>query len=193
MSPEEALAELREYARQNTMLRVPDEPAPRPGTVTPDAAPPRTLTSGDIQKLLDAAGCGGAFLRFILDRAYALPAVDYIQRDFAAWFWAEQYRRGIATWSAEKNDCDNFAVRALADLGIAHARSAQHTGAGLAFGLFIYAPDGQHGLHAINFAIVGGPTGPHVVWFEPQPQASTFGLVSLTETERNSCIGYFLC
>lgn len=152
------------------------------------------MTSLQIAECLTRAGCGGAYLRYILDREYACPAADYIAGDFAKWFWAEQYRRGVATWKAEKNDCDNFAVRALADMGIAHATTERQTGKGLAFGLFFYQPDGGTSLHAINFAIIRGPDGTHhPVWFEPQPQANTFGLVSLTESERQSCVGYLLC
>lgn len=152
------------------------------------------MTSEQVAQCLAAAGCGGAYLSFILDREYACPAVDYITKEFAPWFWAEQYRRGVATWKAERNDCDNFAVRAFADMGTAHALAEKQTGKGLAFGLFFYQPDGPPGLHAINFAIIRGPDGTHhPVWFEPQPQANTFGLVSLTQTERNSCVGYLLC
>lgn len=152
------------------------------------------MNAEQIRAVMNAAGAVPMFLEFVLDREYACPDEDYIRGDFAKWFWAEQYRRGVAVWRPEANDCDNFSVRAFADMGLAHSLTSPGSNKGLAFGLFFYQPDGSQEYHAICFAIVKGPDGNYrVVFFEPQPEANTFGLVQLTQTEIKSCVGYLLC
>lgn len=152
------------------------------------------MKAHEIRELMIATGAKHASLAFVLDREYLLPSADYIRGDFAKWFWEEQYRRGVATWNEESNDCDNFSVRAFADIGLAHALTSPASKTGIAFGLFFYSPDGTLSYHAIACAVVRGIDGvPHVVFFEPQPKASAFGLVALTGTEIESCLGYLFC
>ena len=74
----------------------------------------------------------------------------------------------------------------------AHMKSKDRDGnKGLAFGCFFYAPEAGGGVpHCINFAIIRGADGTrHPVWFEPQ----TYDLRNLTQKERESCFGYFVC
>lgn len=152
------------------------------------------MTADQITQTLAAAGAVPMFLNFVLDREYACPDADYIRGDFAKWFWAEQYRRGVATWKAESNDCDNFSLRAMVDMQVAHAQASPDSKTGLAFGLFFYTPEGSSGAHAIAVAIIRGADGQyHLQFFEPQPQAGTFGEVMLTQTEIESCLGYLFC
>lgn len=151
------------------------------------------MTADDIINTLAGVGAVPVFLNFVLDREYACPDPDYIRGDFAKWFWAEQYRRGVATWKAEANDCDNFSLRAMVDIQIAHALASPDSKMGIAFGLFFYQTKAG-GLHAIAVAIIKGADGQHrVMFFEPQPQASTFGEVMLEQTEIESCQGYLFC
>ncbi len=148
----------------------------------------------EIISTMVCAGTVNASLVFVLDRDYACPALDYIEQEFAKWFWEEQHRRGLATWTEEANDCDNFSVRAFADMGMAHALASPSSKVGLAFGLFFYKPDWSLQKHAINCAIIKGPDGEYrVVFFEPNPKAGGFGVLNLSQEERNSCVGYLFC
>ena len=154
------------------------------------------MTAAEIIQTLGEAGANPVFLNFVLDREYACPAADYIRGDFAKWFWAEQYRRGVAVWKAESNDCDNFSLRAMVDFQVAHHQASPNSQTGIAFGLFFYRvggkPDGE--AHAICFAIIRGADGKYcVMFFEPQPQGGTFGEVMLNQEEINSCFGYLVC
>ncbi len=143
---------------------------------------------------MQACGATNAVIAYVLDREYACPELEYIERDFAKWFWAEQYRRGLATWTEETNDCDNFSVRAFADMGMAHALTSPGSKMGLAFGLFFYKPDWSSQNHSINCAIIKGPTDEYrVVFFEPNPKSGGFGVLNLSQAERNSCFGYLFC
>jgi len=154
------------------------------------------MTGPQIIDCLANAGAVPIYLNFVLDREYACPSADYIRNEFAPWFWQEQYRRGVATWKAETNDCDNFSLRAMCDMQVAHALASPNSRSGIAFGLFFYRVGGtsEGQPHAISCAIIRGADGQHrPMFFEPQPDASTFGEVALSQKEITSCIGYLFC
>ncbi len=152
------------------------------------------MTAAEIIQTMQAAGANPWRREFVLDRDYACPTEEYIQGDFSKWFWAEQHRLGLALFKPEGNDCDNFGLRAMVSFQVAHHLASPNSRVGIAGGLFIYQPKNSPDLHLIFVAIIKGPDGQYRVrFFEPQPQASTFGIVELTQEEIQSCEGYFFC
>ncbi len=103
----------------------------------------------------------------LADRAYALPTRRWMLGPFADALRRLQFEFRVNKWTAEDNDCDDFARLAAAFAQVLHANTPDRPAAtALAVGELWYVQDGGAG-HAIVFAICG-PSVEDVLFFEPQ-------------------------
>jgi len=106
------------------------------------------------------------------DRAYALPAADWVHGEFARAWAGEALDLGLR-YDPETVDCDDFARLCAAFAARLHAQTSDRPrGTALAFGECWYEKDtGEN--HAINCFITSLPDGdlklrPSLRFFEPQ-------------------------
>ena len=151
------------------------------------------MTAQQIIETMRGIGANPMFLEFVLDREYSCPDPAYITEEFVPWFWKEQHRLGVAIYKPETNDCDNFSVRAMVDMQRAHLIASPNAKTGISAGLFFYQPDRGGSPHAILVFIYWDGTSYRVKFLEPQPNATTFGEVTLSKQEIQSCLGYLFC
>lgn len=116
------------------------------------------------------------------DGQYVLPTLRWVEQDFSSGLWQFQNEMGIATWSAESNDCDKFSIAAsFYAKWLNHSSPNRNVAAGLALGELYYFKNGTQG-HAINFFVIQVGTNLQIVCYEPQ----TRSVVALSEAERRS-------
>jgi hypothetical protein len=121
------------------------------------------------------------------DSAYLLPSRSWVESTFAkSWF---DFKASLGPWTAEDNDCDDFARGAafLAEL-LHHNTKDRPAKTSLAFGEFWYIRHEDNGGHAINFYAYREEGVIKVGFFEPQ----TCLPVTLTEKEISSCVHFRL-
>lgn len=124
----------------------------------------------------------------VVDREYIHPTKDWFFGAFATAMQNNLRELGVADYTAEENDCDDFAAIARAMAQVMNHRTAGHErGKALAVGEFLYTIGGDTGDeakgHAINCAIILKDGKPVLVFMEPQ----TGRQVYLTEKEIQSC------
>jgi hypothetical protein len=140
----------------------------------------------DVTKLLDASFIMVKKITF-MDEDYSLPAKVWMAdtgSPFSQDLWNFLAANDLLTYSAENNDCDDFARSAMEVAAIAHRR--MKTGTALAFGMMWYQPDWAKtgDCHCINIAIVGTHDAPEIVFYEPQQRQ----IVELTDFEKTEII-----
>lgn len=120
----------------------------------------------------------------IADRVYVLPTRQWVAGPFAEALRTLQFEFRVKRWTAEDNDCDDFARLAAAFAQVLHTNTPGHAPAtALAFGEFGYMKQDFTGGHAINFVLTG-PGPEDVLFFEPQ----TGQFVTLTAQEKSAVI-----
>lgn len=121
-----------------------------------------------IELQLSCCGIGNEATHWSLaDRAYAMPSHQWLLGPFAASLGTLQFEFRVKQWSAEDNDCDDFARLAASFAQVLHVNTPDHPPAtALAVGELWYVLD-DGGAHAINIAICG-PNISDVVFFDPQ-------------------------
>jgi hypothetical protein len=138
------------------------------------------LTSSQLAEALNAAGIYPTQWS-LADRAYALPTRQWVLGAYAEALRRLQFEFAVNHWTAEDNDCDDFARLAAAFAQILHTNTAGHPAAtALAVGELWYFQDGGGG-HAIVFAVCG-PNPEDVLLFEPQTAAEK----TLSDTEKQN-------
>lgn len=131
------------------------------------------ITSQYLRARLVDLGVDAKFIQNT-DNAYFCPSLEWLRGDFSeACFEAFKDRE----YTVEANDCDDFAVTAMA---LARRGNMQRRGAreGIAFGLvdlFIDAATTINGVagpgrHETNLVLCTVPDGPEPVWFLFEPQ-----------------------
>ena len=114
------------------------------------------------------------------DVRYALPARDWIEREFAGalqMFRDEQ----IAAYAPEDSDCDDYAECAAFFARFLHRHTKDRPKhCGLAFAEWFYQQGGSGFGHVINAAVCMVNGELELVHFEPQPHG---GIVTLTPAE----------
>lgn len=114
----------------------------------------------------------------VVDRVYAKPTLEFLEGAFSKSLRSVQNFFGVAAWSVEANDCDDFARCAAFLAQLLHYRTpGRPPASALAFGELWYVKDSGEG-HAINIAF----TDKGVVCYEPQ----TRSIVTLSVTEKGS-------
>lgn len=156
------------------------------------------MTSSEIDTfMLAVAGKGmapGAIVRDFRHDLYALPAWDWLDKDFSAALLLDQERLGIREYVGATNNCTDFALHAMSLARIMNAHAQQV--ASDCFGDFGYIKTqglDVPGGHRINFAILPMSAIPSaypaandgtrgLVLYEPQLP----GIVALTQEELDS-------
>src|SRR5574341_626886 len=141
------------------------------------------LTHSEVRRAFRDAGVLSMDIQ-LADLLYALPARDFIEKEFAAALQKFYWQLRVNQWLPEKGDCDDFARGAAFFASLLHRRTHGAPDAGIAFGEFWYFSETLNGSHAINVAITKTDRL-HLVFFEPQQ----FRVIPLTETEVQSCSG----
>jgi hypothetical protein len=140
------------------------------------------MTGQQLTQLLAARGAQPLDL-VLCDEEYVSPGKTWLRGSFADTLQGNLKALGLSDWKPEAFDCDKFARLAWAFATIDHARTPGRPAAGLAFGIFMYQPDGfTSGGHAINVVICGA-NAEDILFFEPQTQRE----VTLTQEEIESC------
>lgn len=135
----------------------------------------KILSASELTMECAVAGFANASID-VVDRAYACPTEAFLEGAFASALRSLQWFFKVLTWSAEANDCDDFARLAAAFAQILHFLTPNRPPAtALALGELWYRRD-VGGAHAINIA----RTDKGVQTYEPQ----TRSLVKLSETEK---------
>jgi hypothetical protein len=121
---------------------------------------------------------------FCIDNSYLLPALNWVAGGFTeSWF---EFKNAIGAYSAEDNDCDDFARGAAFLAQVLHHNTpdrAKHVG--LAFGEFCYISN-TIGSHAINMFVCREDGALKIGFYEPQ----TCSVVELTPDEIGTCFFY---
>lgn len=133
------------------------------------------MTAEELTGILAAEGVMDPLPRF--DSVYAAPTRRFVEGEFSRDLARVERDLGVSEYQPEKGDCDKFARRAAYWMMEWSEKTTANTGAGIAFGVFLYARDAGGG-HAINCF----PENGRLVFYEPQ----TKRVVELSEAERRS-------
>jgi len=142
----------------------------------------KTITATELQITLAVAGFAPSApeATSIADRQYAMPTRNFLEGAFSSALWSFQAFFKTLDWTAEANDCDDFARIAAGFAQILHFLTPGRPPAtALAVGELWYVKDTGEG-HAINIALCGTDAN-DVVCYEPQ----TRKVVLLTPTEKD--------
>lgn len=108
-----------------------------------------------------------------LDSGYACPTKKWILNDFSMAFRGELFRKGMLTYKPEKNDCDNFAINALAFAKACNLATPLSGRRDLLSGMLVYVQDSGSG-HAINIFVYYENSKYNIMYYEPQTQKEVF-------------------
>lgn len=152
--------------------------------------PPPSPLSGakpvEVEQVAEVLDGEFHFAGKIADRVYMVPSQEWIGTGFSQSWTA--FREALGPWTAEDNDCDDFARGAafFAQL-LHHNTKGRPPASALAFGEFWYQRRDGVG-HAINFFLYREGSALKVGYFEPQ----TGQPLILTPKEIESCIAWRL-
>jgi hypothetical protein len=140
------------------------------------------ITRAQLEYFLHSAGIRG-YQEIFADVAYALPSEQWLGQGFANALLKFFTELKTAKYSAEGNDCDDFARGAAWFAQLLHRRTPHNARTALAFGEFWYRKDSGL-MHAINIALVRDPDSTYKpIFFEPQLYVVTL----LSDREIQSC------
>lgn len=143
----------------------------------------KILDAVEVSMLLNEKGVR-AGMHSVADFKYNLPKKEWVDEEFSKSFLSLKQYLNIDTWTAETNDCDDFARLAASLSQILHYKTAPAAETGLAFGEFYYiARNVVKGPHAINFFIATIDNKPELFFFEPQINR----IIVLDQVEIGSC------
>lgn len=141
------------------------------------------LTNRELRNVLDKAGLE-AFNETFTDEQYSLPAREWLEGGFAVATRGNLVALGLARYTKEAWDCDDFAWTVAALARMNHRINGNGTESALAFGMCGYHQDDGEA-HAVCFAVTHDKLGePEVVFIEPQTQR----IIELSKTERDSLL-----
>ena len=120
------------------------------------------------------------------DRNYAVPSKNWVAGAFSDSFFSFKQQLASSNWTAEENDCDDFArFSAFFAQYLHHNTPNKLKNTALSFGEFLYETKELQG-HAINIFLYREQEKVKIGFYEPQ----TCKIVILTKEEIESC--YFI-